>query len=269
MTEESERAADRLEVVGRAGWAAKGTVYVVFGLVAAQLVVGGPGRSSDADQRGALEALADRPAGGVLLVALAAGLATYAAWRLVTAVRPPNDENRLERSGYLLSAVWYLVLTWAALQLVVDDDGSDRHVVERWSARLLGTDLGAIAVGAVGLVIVGVGVMFGWRAVRFEFVEELDTTFVEHEDRRDLLDAVYRWFGAAGWLGRAIVTAAVGAFAVAAAVDADVESATGFDGLLRRVAAAPAGSLAVIGIASLLVVYGTFCVLSTPARQAR
>ena len=203
----------------------------------------------------------------MLLVVLAAGLVSYAAWRLLTAIRPAGDERRLDRAGYVLSAGWYLVLTWAALQLVVADRGGDGHAVERWSARLLGNAWGTIAVAIAGSAVLAVGVVFGWKAFQQEFVDDLDTSFVDDDGRRSTLDGVYRWLGAAGWAGRAIVTAAVGVFAVAAAVDADIDSAAWFDSLLRRVAAAPAGSVAVAAIAFLLVVYGVFCALSAPARE--
>ena len=74
-----------VERAGRAAIATQGVLYVVVGLLAAK--VAGGDRDADPSQRGALRTVAQQPYGKVLLVVLAVGLAAYAGWRAVLAVR--------------------------------------------------------------------------------------------------------------------------------------------------------------------------------------
>lgn len=83
----AQDAGDWFESFGRAGWVAKGLVYGLVGL----LFVGigfGPSDSDEANQAGAIESIAEQPAGRVLLIAVGAGLLLYAIWRFFTAVLP-------------------------------------------------------------------------------------------------------------------------------------------------------------------------------------
>ena len=68
---------------GRVGYAAKGVVYIIVGVLAAQAAFGGGGATTGS--RGAIRSIADEPFGQVLLVLTALGLAGYAVWRLVMA----------------------------------------------------------------------------------------------------------------------------------------------------------------------------------------
>ena len=74
--------------LGRAGWAAKGVVYTIAGILAATVVFAALGWSSTADQEaspnGALKTIADSPGGTLLLWLLALSMLLYAAWRLTT-----------------------------------------------------------------------------------------------------------------------------------------------------------------------------------------
>lgn len=65
-----------VERLGTFGWLAKGILYLVMAVLALQVALGTRGGES-ADQQGALQELADRPFGAVLLAVMAAGLAGY------------------------------------------------------------------------------------------------------------------------------------------------------------------------------------------------
>jgi len=72
-----------IEWLARAGLVARGVVYGVIGILALKLALGAGGKA--ASQREALETIAHEPLGEVLLIIVAAGVAGYAVWRLVTA----------------------------------------------------------------------------------------------------------------------------------------------------------------------------------------
>src|SRR6202035_2809468 len=114
-----------VEAIARAGLGARGLTYLIIASIAAQIALGGTSQS--ADQHGALEDVAARPFGRVLLIAMAVGFAAYALWRwLVAAVGGPG--------------------------------AAPESVVKKWAQRL-----GALAIGLVyaGLCISTVLVVTG------------------------------------------------------------------------------------------------------------
>ena len=80
-----------IEPVGRIGLAVQGALYIVVGVLALQVA---SGRQDQADQRGAIDAVANQPFGRLLLLFLTAGLALHCCWRLVLAARGgPGDDD--------------------------------------------------------------------------------------------------------------------------------------------------------------------------------
>src|SRR6185437_8993046 len=65
--------------LARAGLTARGILYLLIGLVAILVALGS---SREADQQGALQLLAGKPYGAVLLWLLGIGFAAYSLWRL-------------------------------------------------------------------------------------------------------------------------------------------------------------------------------------------
>src|SRR4051812_31342994 len=90
-TEKVERAVAKnqpwIEPMARLGYAAKGFVYALIGVLAAlaawNVHVGQKG--NEMNQRGILNFLARQWFGTALLIAVAAGLAGYSLWRLISA----------------------------------------------------------------------------------------------------------------------------------------------------------------------------------------
>src|ERR1700688_2598179 len=82
-TGESIARSSGFEWMARAGFVARGAVYIVIGILAIKLAAG----SGDANpsQQGALKAVAAQPFGKLLLILVAIGLAGYALWRLLRA----------------------------------------------------------------------------------------------------------------------------------------------------------------------------------------
>ena len=253
-----------LENVLRVGWASKGVVYLLMGVLALSIARHQPSEE-DASPDGALSMVMEGPGGRLLLTVVAVGLVLYSLWRLLTValVRGTGVKEWLDRIGYTFSAVFYGVLAVIAVLAVLrGNDPKRSSSVEDMSSSLLGSGFGRIAVGLAGLIVIAVAIYFFVKGVRREFLEDLRMAGAPEPERKLVTVS-----GVVGWVGRAVVTALVGIFLVVAAWQADPSEARGFDLSLRRVAAEDWGTLVVGAGAIGLMVYGAWCFLSLRHQQ--
>ena len=260
--------------LGRAGWAAKGVVYTIAGVLAATVVFAALGWSSTADQEaspnGAIKTIAGSPGGALLLWLLALSMLLYAAWRLTTALLPGGHdaEALVKRIGYIVSAIIYTTFAFTALALARSDDASSQQAangnakVTNLTARIMGNDVGRWLIGLVGLIVIAAGIYrlrqgrHAGRRGRARSVRDVPERIVWT-----------RRLGAVGEIGRGIAFAVIGFFLVRAAVQFDPKEATGLDGALRRLAEQTWGVLVVAVIALGFIAYGVFCLATFTRRR--
>ena len=253
-----------VEAAGRAGLLAKGALYAVVGLLAVQIPLGLGGKATD--RQGALRSVAQQPLGEVLLLALAAGLAGYAVWRLVQAFLDRGGEGSgakalAKRAGYLGRALLYLATAFVAFSLVAgwgaggSDEKEDAAAVLEWPG-------GRYVVGAVGLAFLAAGLYNGYRALSTKFRKDLR----EHQMRSDVRPWVIA-VGVVGHAARGIVFALIGVFLLRAAWQYDPQEAIGIDGALGKVADAPHGPLLLGVVAAGLLAYAAFCAVQARYRR--
>jgi hypothetical protein len=251
------------------GWLTKGVVYLLAGLLALLLV----GRSfgwteggQEASPTGALKEVADSAGGPILLWALAIGLFLYVVWRVVTALLPGSTDagGWAHRVGYLVSAVINLALGITAVSMATNEraaaDGNQE--VTDWTQRLMDQAAGRWLVGAVGVLVVAVGVYRLVKGLKRDVNDELDLSRMSPERACWVLR-----LGAIGEVGRGIALGCIGFFLVRAALKYRADEATGLDGALRRLAEESWGValVAVVGVG--LAAYGVFCLLTFPYRR--
>jgi hypothetical protein len=250
------QAVDRL---ARVGWAAKGALYGLIGVLAIQIPAGLGGKTTD--QQGAMRTVADETGGTLLLVLLALGFAGYAAWRAVEAASGRGAEGAGKRLGAAVSGAIHLGLAGAAIALAIGA-GSGSSDPDSVTARVMELPLGVWLVGAVGVGIVGVGAYNAWEGVSRKFEECLRIGEMAPRER-----SVVRVMGIAGLVARGVVFALIGAFLVKAAVEFDPKDAIGLDGALAKVANQTYGrwllALAALG----LLCYAAFCVVQARYRR--
>ena len=70
--------------------------------------------------------------------------------------------------------------------------------------------------------------------------------------------------GQAGWIGRGVMMLLLGWFVAQAAIQYDPEEANGIDGALRDATSSTLGAVLALLVAVGLLLYGLFCVISTP-----
>ena len=259
-----------LEGFGRFGFAAKGLVYIVVGLLAGRVALGVGGQTTDA--RGALEALLLAPFGQLLLLAITAGLAGYALWRVLQAVFDTENQGRglsglWARASYVAAGLAYFGLALSAAELLDDlpeaDGLSDSEAaIDGWTAWLLEMPFGEWLVGGVGLLIVYVGLFQIYRAVSASFEDKLR--------RWRMSDGELAWarrLGRLGFAARGVAIVVIGGFLGLAALHADPSEARGLGGAMATLASGPFGPWLLAVIAFGLVAYGLYLQLEARFRR--
>jgi hypothetical protein len=230
----------------RSGLVARGLLWFVVAVLAAQVAAGGNER---ADRGGALQALKDQPLGTVLLVALAVAFAAHAVYRLLEGTvgrREEHDDRKrlLKRAWSLCRVVVYGSFAVSTVTFLVT--GSSREDASKPTARVMELPAGRLLVLLLGVAVVVSGLVQAVRGVREDFTKKLDMPSGWQAT------AVKR-VGAAGLLGRGLVYVLLGSFLVQAAVAFDPDKAKGLDDSLKSLAHQPFGTvLLLLAVACLL-----------------
>jgi hypothetical protein len=250
--------------LGRAGWFAKGIVYVLAGALALIVVDRSFGwshvtvGSKEASPTGAIKEVAQSSGGPLLLVALAVGMFLYAAWRLATAVRPGSTdaEGLATRVGYVVSAIMYTTFGITAISLVKGRaaKANGNKTVTDITSRVMEHTAGRWLIGIAGVLTIGAGIYRFRKGLKSDVTDDVDMSGMSAERSRWT-----RRLGAIGEVGRGIAMALIGFFLVRAAVTFKAAEATGLDGALRRLALESWGVAVVAVVAVGLIAYGVFC----------
>jgi uncharacterized membrane protein YidH (DUF202 family) len=256
-----------IEGLGRFGFAAKGVVYGVIGILAVQAALGRGGGTTD--QRGALARIAEAPFGTVLLVVLIVGLFGYGAWRFVQAAEDTENKGS-EPKGLLARAVYagvgliYFTLAFSALRLLLGSGsgGGSTQQTQDWTARLMGHPLGALLIGLIGAAVIANGAFQLYRAYSAKFREKLRTDEMD-ANQVDLVTKI----GRAGYAARGVAFGLIGLFLVLAALHNNPGEARGLDGALAALAEQPFGPYLLLLVAAGLVAYGIFALVEARYRR--
>ncbi|KUO02688.1 hypothetical protein AQJ67_19745 [Streptomyces caeruleatus] len=247
-----------VEGAARAGLAARGVIYLLVGALALQVAFGDTSRQ--ADRGGALEELAQKPFGAVLLWALGIGLVGMALWRLSEAVfGSVGQDGRSARKRLLAVArfAFYVVVACSVLSFAASRNhgggGSSDRQSRDATARALEIPAGQWLVGAAGIAVVVAGGWIAVRAVLRKYHDELRLGRMSRRTRQ-LVDVT----GVVGGAARGLVFAVAGVFAVRAAVAYEPEQAKGLDDTLRIFADTPLGPWLLVCVAAGLVLFGVF-----------
>lgn len=243
----------------RFGFIARGLVYLLPGIFALRLALGE--RGSMITQTETIGVIGRQPQGRLLLLPVAIGLASYAAWGLVRAILDPlrrghSIQGIFERLGYASSGLAYAGLLAATVRFLVS--AGPRVAKDRdWAADLLARPSGAWLLGLVGLGwIAGAGVLqiaIGWRG---SFLDDLALERMSAGERR--------WatvMGRVGIVGRGVVFAVIGMLLVGAALHANSHNGHGLDAALVELAHQPFGQILLAAVAVGLIVFGVFSMM--------
>lgn len=249
-----------VRVAARAGFAARGLIYLLVAVIAVQIAFGGDGSGRQADRGGALGQLADKPLGSVMLWIVGLALVGMALWRLSEAVfgaSGPDGAKPSKRAMSAARAVFYGFVSYSVLSYAAGEEGSGSGSSDQQTDDVTATVLkwpgGQWIVGVAGAVVVGAGVWIAYRAARQKFRKHLRTETMSRQVTRGT-DIV----GTAGGVARGTVFAVAGVFALVAAARHQPDQAKGMDDTLRSFRDLPAGPWLLALIALGLAAFGLF-----------
>jgi len=258
---------DRMTMLARLGFAARGLVYILVGWLA---FVASRTGGEPSDNQGALGSLSDTPMGQALLAICALGFAGYAFWRLAEGALDPEARSRthkgkFERISYLISGAANGVLCIVAGKLALRQSPA-RHgspgdeSAQSWSAWLLDKPGGVALLCAIGIGLFLVAGAQALKAYKASF-DELDGDVPA--------PAYVRWIGRMGYGARAVVFAIIGWLLISAAIHHDPARAGGLGDALAELRAQPEGSwiLAIIGLG--LSLFGIFSLVEARYRRLK
>lgn len=239
----------------RAGYAAKGVIYTLVGVLAIQAAAtrGGPVTGTG----GALEYIGTQPFGQVILWLLAVGLFGYAMWRFVDGIldvegRGTDNTGVLQRAGIITSGIIHTALGILAIRIATATGGAGGDTKREATAWLMSQPVGVWLVGLVGVGVVAFGLYQLWLALEGYVTKHIVDVSPE---RREQLRAVSR----AGFAARGLTFCVIGALILQAAATHDPSDVGGLDRALQTMAAQPYGPW-VLGLVALgLVCYGIYC----------
>ena len=254
---------NRLELLARLGYAARGVVSLIVGGLALLAALGRGGWTTDS--KGALQTLMQQPLGEILLGIVAVGLFGFALWRLFQSLLDADGlgtapKALARRAGQAVSAVVYFGLGVFATRLLLAagrTDGGEQDARD-WTAWLLGQPFGQWVVAAAGLALIGAAIGIAYRAWTASFRQHLACG-----------DAA-RWvvpLGRIGFAARAVVLLTAGAFLVIAAYRSDPSAARGLSGVLLALQEQPFGQALFAMVALGLAAFGLFGLVQARFRR--
>ena len=253
-----------IQWLARFGYATKGAVYILVGMLTVGVSTGMGGRITDPS--GALQTIGTQPFGRVLLGLVALGLAGHTLWCFIQAVADPDREGRdargiARRTGHGVAALGYGGLALIAGQLALASGGGGSSPQD-WTALLLSQPLGQVLVVGVGAAVVGYGLHQLYQAYQAEFRDYLKLG--------EMSESEERWITRGGRFGlaaRGVVFGIVGVFLIQAGLRFDPSEAQGLGGALQELVRQPFGSW-VLGVVALgLVAYGVLMLALARYRQ--
>lgn len=257
-----------MRTFARVGYAMRGVLYIVIGILAVQLAVGHSSKA--ADQQGALQIISQQPFGKFLLVVVAIGLLAYGLWSLIQAVFDTEGKGKkakgiVSRLGYAGIGVSYLVLAFGTFQLIMGSGSGTKGSnasTQGWTARLLHFPFGQFLVALVGLIVLAIAGYMFYKAYSAKFQQQLDLSSVSASLKKGLI-----FLGRFGYGAFGVVFTIIGIFLIVAAIHGNSSQAKGLDGALLVLSQQPFGQVLLIIVAIGLIAYGAYSFVEARYRR--
>jgi len=279
-----EHGLSAIEKGARAGYAARGVVYVLIGGLALAAAFA-PAQDAEGS-RGAMAWLENQPFGQTLLVLLAIGLLGYALWRFTQAFADPDHHGTdakgvAVRGAFVVSGISHVLLSLYALTLTFGwtfglgsggsnggsaasgsgSGGGGGQGADKLTAELMAMPAGRWLVGAVGVAIVIAGIAQFVRGYKAKFEKYLDLS----PDKMRTWSPVCR----AGLYARGVSFAIIGGFLIVAAYQADPSEARGLSGALSTLQTWQFGPWLLALVAIGLLAFAVYSFIQAGTRRVR
>jgi len=261
LTSNNAALSKTFETLARLGYAARGIIYFVIGLLAVLLAVGYGGKTTD--QQGAISLIGTQPAGQILLGLVLIGLVCYSLWGLIRAIFNPFHQGHdakgfAVRIGYLVSAAAYGLLVIPTYALISGgaqpaQSGAQQGQIQQYAAQILVIPFGQLLVGIIGIILILVGLMQFFQGLSSGFDRRIHLTKLNSAQLKRV-----RFLGRLGTVARGIVFALIGLFIVIAAYTANSQQIKGFDSTLTYILQQPYGGWLMGAVALGLISLGLY-----------
>jgi len=233
-----------VEGLARIGYATRGLIYFVIGLLTILLSFGYGGKTTD--QQGAIAMIGKQPFGGLLLWLVLIGLVCYSLWGLIRAIfNPLHKTHDLKgfavRVGFFVSGVAYATLVLPTYGLISGgsqpaQNGVQQDQIQNFAAAVLAIPFGQWLVGIVGIIVILIGI--------YQFVLGFTPVF-ENQIILVKLTPVQvkrvKFLGRFGTVSRGVIISLIGIFLVDAAYTSNSKLAKGFDSAMTTILQQPFG----------------------------
>ena len=244
----SDKAPAWVVPVMRAGYAARGAVYLVVGGLALTAAIYGGAAQGTTD---ALADLRGRAWGVPLLWAIAAGLVAYMVWRFVDAwldleCHGTDAKGLVARAGQIVTGIIHGAIGGSvALTAMRGNGGGDG--TQSVTQKLMQMPWGPWLVMAVGLITVGAGIYYAHKGISESYKDHIRVTPLARR-----LDPVMK----AGLVAEGIVIVIIGLLVAYAGLTNDPGEAGGVGAALGEIRAVAFGRVLMGAVAAGLVAFG-------------
>ena len=238
-----------LRFLERLGYAARGSLYTVMGLLALGIALSvGGGKTTDLS--GSLMVLIANPYGKLVLVVMAIGLAAYSLWGFIRAIYDPlhrgsTASGYMARLGFVTSAVSYGAIVILALQILAGSGGASGDSTKTTIASILNHPGGGPLTIVIGIIAIGVGLGQFLEAYRATFKKDLKGAEMSERERTIVVR-----LGRFGMFARGVIFLVIGWFLVQAGLHHDPGQVQGFGGAFMFLLGQPFGRV-LLGIVAL------------------
>jgi len=246
---------DAFEYTARAGFAFSGVLHLLVAYIIFRIAFGSGG---NADQSGALAALARQTGGALILWVVAVGLVGLGLWRIAESIvgsKPGegsgdrrDDTPAWKRAKSVGLAIVNFAIALSAARFAMGSGQQSTQQNAGLSAQMMQSGWGKAVLIAVGLGLVGVGGYHVYKGVSKKFLKDLKIS------GRTWVNGV----GISGYAAKGLVLAGAGVLVIIATVQADPSKATGLDAAVKTLGQAPFGKFLLIIAALGIAAFGVY-----------
>lgn len=243
-----------LHALARLGYAVNGLLHALIGFIAIGIALGVGGGASQADQSGALGALAATPGGVFILWTVFVGLLALGIWLILNAFLTPPADTKKRIAHYaseLGKGVAYLAV--AATTFTFARGGSTNSAASstQASANILSAPGGVFLVVLIGLLVIGIGIYFVIKGATQRFKRDLSLPSGS-AGRATIFIGVF------GYVAKGVVLVVVGILFCVAAATLDPAKSSGLDGGLKTLGSLPFGMVILVVVGLGLIAYAIY-----------